>query len=133
MSLFDIFSTSAKAVDTLDKLALKAADGIGKLFYTDNEKAAAASAYYQGWLDLQKTLANESLPTAISRRILAWGITAIFCFLVLLGVFAWPFMPEWSKFIFTEGVSRLEFGFGAVVGTYFMKDVIVKAITANKS
>ena len=136
MGIFDIFKSSSKAVDTASDIANKATDGIiggiDKMFYTEQEKSAAKQKWFDSWLDLQKLLSTEGTPTAISRRILAFMIMGVFLFLILFGVFIWKWFPEWSKVIFENGVSRLEFLAGSVGATYFIKDAIVKAIQANK-
>lgn len=133
MGIFDIFKSSAKAVDVAGDLLEKGASGIDKMFYTQEEKAIASQKYFEGWLDFQKMLGSESMPSAVSRRILAWIIAGVFCFLVVCGVAIYKVDPLWSKFIFEEGVSRLEFGFGAVITTYFVTGGIAKVIAANKS
>lgn len=132
MGIFDIFKSSSKAVDTAANIAEKTADGIGKIFFTEEEKSDARQKWFTVWLDLQKTLSTEGTPTAISRRILAFMVMGPFVGLIIFGVIVFKFDPTWAKFILTEGVERLALLAAAVGATYFIKDAVVKAIQANK-
>lgn len=129
--MFDIFS-APKVLDKAGDIIEVAEHGIGRLFFTDKDKSDASAKYFDTWLDIQKVLATENTNSAISRRILAWLITGTFLFLIVLAVAVYKWAPEWSKYIFTEALSRLEFGFGAVITTYFVTGGIAKVLTANK-
>lgn len=135
MGLLDIFKSSAKAVDAAAGIADKTADGIiagiDKAFYTDEEKAEARQKWFSGWLALQQTIANESTPTAISRRVLAFMIMGVFLSLIVLGIALWKIDREWSRVVF-DGVDRLEWMATAVAATYFIKDALVKTAKARK-
>jgi hypothetical protein len=116
---WDIFKSSSKAIDTTANLLEKGAAGIDKLFFTEEEKSDAKKAWFGSWIDLQKILSTEGLPTAISRRILAWMITGTFLLLIVFACVVWKLDKEWAQFIFEKGVSNLSFSAGAVVTTYF--------------
>ena len=136
MGILDIFKSSSKAIDTAANIAEKTTDGIiggiDKIFYTEQEKAEAKKKWFDGWLDLQKIISNESTPTAISRRILAFMIMGPFVSLIVFGVVIYKFDTAWAQFILSQGVERLSLLASAVGATYFIKDAVVKAIQANK-
>jgi hypothetical protein len=116
----------------MDKVVEKGADLIDEAFETSQEKTEARQQWFATYLDLQKVIANESTPTALSRRILAFMIMGVFLFLVLFGAVLWKFDPLWSAQIFEQAVGRLEWLAGAVGATYFIKDAVVKAFQARK-
>ena len=136
MNLLSIFSSSSKAIDAAANIAEKSADGIiggiDKMFYTDQEKAEAKAKYFTFWLDTQKVIAGESAPTAISRRILAFMIMGPFVGMICFSVVVFKYDPAWATFILSQGVERLSLLAGAVGATYFVKDLVVKAIQENK-
>lgn len=135
MGLLDIFKSSSKAVDTAADIAGKAAggiiSGIDKVFFTDEEKAEARQKWFSSWIEIQKVLASEGTPTAVSRRILAFMIMGTFLGLIVFGVVIWKFSPEWAGVVF-NAVDRLSTLAAAVGATYFIKDAVVKAIKAKK-
>lgn len=115
----------------MDKVVEKGAEIIDEAFNTDQEKSDARQKWFSTFLELQKVIATEGTPTALSRRILAFMIMGAFIFLILFAVIIWKFDPAWAKVIFEDGVGRLEFLAGAVGTTYFIKDAIVKAYKAK--
>lgn len=93
-----IFSTP-KVVDTALDVITKGVDGIGKWFFTEQEKAEFALKASNLWLKIQEATANENSIRSITRRVLAVSIMSTFLlFLIMAGV-AWPFMAEWSVFL----------------------------------
>ena len=74
-----------KAMDTVKESAKSTFSIIDEAFYTDQEKADTRAKAAAIWLSAQKVVATQSAPTAISRRIIAWSIIGIVCFMVLQG------------------------------------------------
>jgi hypothetical protein len=115
----------------MEKVIEKGAELVDDAFHTEEEKTAARQKWFDSFLGLQTIIANESTPTAISRRILAFMIMGAFLLLIFMGVVVWKFDAAWAKVIFEDGVGRLEFLAGAVGATYFIKDAVVKALRAR--
>ena len=74
-----------KAMDTVKESAKSTFSIIDEAFYTDQEKADNKAKAANMWLQVQKVVATQSAPTAISRRIIAWSIIGIVTFMVLQG------------------------------------------------
>jgi hypothetical protein len=132
MGIFDIFSSSSKAVDTaanvIDKATTGLISGIDKLKFTEEEQSDASQKIFQQKLEFQKALMQEALPSAVSRRVLAWAITGVYLSLCLFSAIIWRFNLEWAKFIIEQILARIEFAFGAVISTYFIYHGIKQAI-----
>jgi len=91
MGIFDFFQTGGKAVDTVSDIAKDGMDMLDNAFYTDQEKSEKAGQMFDAWLRMQEVIGNQKSPTAVSRRIVAWGVASlvwiavVFC-LVLIGI-----------------------------------------------
>jgi len=124
MGIFDIFKSSAKAVDVAANIADKASTGliagIDKMAWTAEEKSDAQGATFAAMIDFQKSLMNESLPSAVSRRVLAWAITGAYLAFLLFAGIIWRFNIPWAQFIINDILGRIEFAFSAVISTYFI-------------
>lgn len=139
-SVFSIFSSSGKAVDTVSDVVTKSTEGIIKgldnMKFTDQERAAIAKDIYEKymamWIELQKTMANEGTATALSRRILAFMIMGVFLALIIFACAIWHHDPKWAEFVTAEGVGRLEFLAGGVGLTYFVYYGVTKFFQAKQ-
>ncbi len=124
MAFLDIFKSSAKAVDVAADVVTKSTDGIisglDKMVFTDEEKTDAKQKWFDKMVDFQKALMQEALPSAVSRRVLAWMIAGIYLLHVTAASIIWRFNQDWAKFIIDNAVSRVEFAFSAVISTYFI-------------
>lgn len=116
----------------MEKVIDKGAEMIDEAYQTEQEKTEARQKWFETWMDLQRVIANESLPTAVARRVLAFMIMGVFLSLVLLGVALYKIDSVWSAMIFEQAVGRLEVLAGAVGATYFIKDLVVKALREKK-
>ena len=74
-----------KALDTVKESAKSTFSIIDEAFYTDQEKSESKAKAVNQWLQAQKIVAAQSAPTAISRRVIAWAVIGIVCFMVLQG------------------------------------------------
>jgi hypothetical protein len=93
-----LFSTP-KAIGTGLELIEKGATGIGKLVFTEQEKAELSQKTFETWLDVQKVIGSESSIRSITRRILAVLIMGTFLSFLVGSAIAWPFIPAWSAFL----------------------------------
>lgn len=116
MNIFKWFTSGSKAAAQVLDGAIK---GIDAIVYTEEEKAAVRSKLADQWLDLQKTLGEETTTRSVTRRILAVLIVVPFVVLVLAAAVAYPFYPEYSKFLLE--LAQSQFGLLAlgVAGFYF--------------
>lgn len=116
MNIFKWFTSGSKAAAQVLDGAIK---GIDAIVYTEEEKAAVRTKLADQWLDLQKTLGEETTTRSVTRRILAVLIVVPFVGLVLAAAVAYPFYPEYSKFLLE--LAQSQFGLLAlgVAGFYF--------------
>jgi len=119
-----------KAIERVGDVADSGMSLLDNAFYTDQEKAVHAGELFQGWLRMQEVVANQSSPTALSRRYIAWSVVglvwlaAVLCFgLVLIGNGHETKVNE-----IVEVVKALQFGWGfvAVIVFYFGTHVLGK-------
>lgn len=96
MRFFKWFTAGSEAASKVLDGAVK---GIDALVYTEEEKAGARERLMQVWLDLQKALGEETTVRSITRRILAVLIIVPFVVLILMAAVAFPFSPEYAKFL----------------------------------
>jgi hypothetical protein len=75
-----------KALDTASDLAKSGMDMLDNAFYTDQERAETKGRIMDTWLSTQKLIAEQSTPTAISRRIIAWGVLSLVWLAVAVGM-----------------------------------------------
>jgi hypothetical protein len=89
MSLLSIFSpkSAEKAIDAL----IKTGDS---LVLTKEEKAEFTQKQIELHLEITKTIANESAPTAVSRRIVGLLVLVPFAFLSIGGAIIHGFAPD---------------------------------------
>jgi len=97
--------------------------GIDKAFYTDEEKAedaAAARAVYKAmWL--------AAVPSAVNRRLIAAGVTAMWILIILVMLSAKAAgMDEFAAYAQTIMADIVAIPFGIIVSFYFLKAVIPK-------
>lgn len=98
--LSGIFKTP-KIIDTTLDIITRGVDGIGKCFFTEQEKAEFTLKASELWLKIQDATANENSIRSITRRVLAVTIVGTFLLFLIMAGAAWPFMPLWSAFLLT--------------------------------
>ena len=132
MNILSFLGTSNKAMDAIIK-------GGDALIFTEEERAKFEQKKSEIWLEVQKTVANQSTPTSISRRVVAMAVLAPFVFLIIgsallsaVGVFI-DFEPERSAEIFVLAKHWMDlatenFGFAvsSVVVFYYGPHMIEK-------
>ena len=113
MSIFSLFSpkSAEKALDAL----VKTGDA---LMFTDEEKAHFRQKQMELHLEIQKQIAQESAPTAISRRVVGLMVLAPFAFLSIGGAIIGSFYPDIGNH-WLEVSETFEYPSLAVVGFYF--------------
>lgn len=127
MKLLDIFRSGPAAADKVLDATIA---GIDKLVYTDEEKAEARKALLDNWLDLQKTLGEETSIRGVTRRILACVYSGTYVFLTLAAVGVWKFDPEYADFMWdiaqgTYGTITLTVA-AFYFGPYFIQKLLGK-------
>ena len=115
-SILGFFGGGSKAAE---KVLGGAVDGIDKLVYTDEEKAEFRGKLADAWIELQKTLGEETSVRGVTRRILAVAFSGFYLLASVLAIGFWPFYKEYSDFIWevtngTHGYITL-----AIVAFYF--------------
>ena len=121
MSIFSWLNTGSAAAQTVLTGAVK---GLDMLVYTDEEKAVAHAKLVDQWVDLQKSLGEETTVRAVTRRILAVVIVVPFVLLVLAAATLYPFMPEYSKFLLE--LAQGQFGYLTIgVATFYFGPYMV--------
>lgn len=88
-----------KAIDTGLNIIEKGAEGIGKLIFTDQEKAELSQKTFETWLKVQEVTSSESSIRSVTRRILAVMILGTFLLFLLGAAISWPLIPAWSVFL----------------------------------
>ena len=56
------------------------------LFFTNEEKSEFDLKRQEAWLELQKTLSNESSYRSVNRRVVAWAVMFMSAFLTLITI-----------------------------------------------
>ncbi len=74
------------AVDTVNKVTGVITSGIDAVFYTDEEKARAASKAVENGQKMVSAIHDQWMPRAISRRILAYMFSAVFLSILITAV-----------------------------------------------
>lgn len=84
MSWFSLFKSSDKAMDAVTGVAKGGMEMLDEAFYTDQEKEENRQAIFANWLEGQKLFNQQTSPTARSRRLVVWGVTALVAYGVVL-------------------------------------------------
>jgi len=105
--------------DAASKVLDGAIKGVDALIYTEEEKAVARQKLSDQWIELQKTMGEETTVRSVTRRVLAILIIVPFIMLTLAAAIAFPFNLEYSKFLLE--LAQGQFGVLAlgVSGFYF--------------
>ncbi len=87
MGWFDKLLGVDKAIDVADKTLSSGMNLLDEAFHTDQEKSEQAALLYANWVEAQKLIATQASPTAISRRIIAWGVVSLVWITALVSIF----------------------------------------------
>ena len=126
MSLWGKLTGTDKAIELAETTVKGGFNLIDEAFDTDQEKGERRLQLTNVWLETQKLIGKESTPSAMTRRILAWGIFFLVIIIFSLGVY----------YIETEQATKIETlknwasdlwigqAFIAAWTTYFLKHVV---------
>ena len=125
MWLFNLF----KKVD-INTVIDKAANGIDKLMFTNEEKNEFNKSLADGVAQFAKDTLNESTIRSQSRRVISIAITCVYLFLVLTSAVIAFFNPDISTFLFKLTNETLGTAFVSVIafhfGGYYLSNIIGK-------
>lgn len=95
--------------------------GIDSVVYTEQEKAEDKKTAVTNFIEYMKVVANQSTPTAISRRIVAWGVISLVWYLVVVStVLIMLGKKDMVEDITAIGeVYRIGWAFGSIIIFYF--------------
>lgn len=114
--------TATKVVDTGLDLIPRIADGIDKIWYTEEEKVddiqLAKREGWQFWLEAQKNTQGENTQRAMTRRTLAKWYCGGFIILIFWAGVAYPISMGYSAYLL-DLVKVLVWPTGAVITFYF--------------
>lgn len=88
-----------KAIDVATDVVKSGIDGIGKCFFTEQERAEFTLEAAQMWIRVQESIAHESGIRSMTRRIIALLGMGTFLILLLGAAVAWPFHAAYSAFL----------------------------------
>lgn len=118
MNFFKWITGGANSADKVIDGIVKTGDA---LFFTSEEKSDFDLKRQDLWLELQKTLANESTPRSINRRIVAWSV--IFMSIILTVtciVFKFFGMDELARYTQETAIGfKWDWAFCGVIVFYF--------------
>ena len=130
MGFWSFLKTSEKALDAAADLVEAGANGIDALFFTDEEKSQASMDTIKLWIEIHKTLANESTAKSITRRILAVMIMGSAMLESLFAIGIYPYNPEWSAMVIKVLASQ-----GVMIGSvtiFYFGYYAIKQIVGKK-
>ena len=104
-----------------EKILDSTISGLDKIYYSKEEQADDRKEAAKNWLEVQKTVATQSTPTSVSRRIVAWGVLGLVWFeVVVCTVLAILEMVEELKLVLEiAAVFQIGWAFCTVIVFYF--------------
>lgn len=114
-----------------EKVLDGAISGIDKIVYTEEEKADLRAKLGDQWIELQKTLGEETTVRGVTRRILAVMCVGVYIFLSLFCVAVWKFDKLYADFIW-EVANAGQYGYITLTivafyfGPYFLEKLLGK-------
>ena len=129
MSLFSLFKSSEKAMDTVTHVAKGGMEMFDEAFYTDQEKAAVNDKIFKNWLKGQELFNMQSSPTARSRRVIVWGVTFLVAYGVILSTMLIAFkgnnaMGQVMSIMDVYDAMKIGWAFVAAIGFYFGPHIV---------
>lgn len=106
-----VFGTP-KNTETIVNSAVK---GLDAIVFTEEERAEAGlklNAWYLKYL-------QATHPQNLARRLIAIIVVSLWALLVLLSAVMYPWLPEYSDWIFTELEDVVNTPFSIIIGFYF--------------
>ena len=126
MSIFSWLSGGPKAAEKVLDASIK---GLDMLILTPEEKLKYMQTLATNWLDLQKTLGEETSVRGVTRRLIALVFVISYVFLILVAAALYLVAPEYSKFLIDLAEGKFGWIVLTVVGFYFGPYMIQKALT----
>lgn len=102
-----------------EKVLDGAISGIDKIFFTDEEKSEAQQKLGDAWIELQKILTQETSTQAVTRRILSVLVVVPYVLMNVTACIAYPFSPDYAKFLMEVANGQFGWIVLAVVSFYF--------------
>lgn len=91
--------SAPKVVDTAADIVKAGVDGIGKCFFTEQEKAEFTLEAGKMWIRVQEVIAGENTVRSMTRRILAIMILGTFLFFLIIAGAVWPWNVAYAMFL----------------------------------
>ena len=128
MGMLSGLFSSKKVVDTAAEVVKSGTTMLDEAFYTDQGKAEFRAKAADNWLELQKIVANQSTPTAVSRRVVAI-LVIVPAMIMALGCFGMVLIMDDPKakvdaIVAVADAFKLGWATTAVVAFYFGKHII---------
>lgn len=133
MSLFGKLLGSDKALDIAKEGVKGSIELVDDAFFTDEERIVAKHNAMRNWIELQRIIGQESSPTSLSRRVIAWAVIGPCVFTFLIGVLCILVGREDVLIPLSQWVIAMNMGwaFVTVIAFYFGAH-IVKAAMGGK-
>lgn len=127
MNVFGWLTGGAKSADKVIDGIINGADA---LVFTKQEQSEFDIERQKLWLDIQKTLAQESAPQAVNRRIFVWAIVLMTAFMTLtaLAYTALGMFDMAANVIKVGAAFGWDLAFSLAVGCYFGTHIVSKAV-----
>lgn len=125
MNILSWFTAGSDAAGKVIDAGIK---GIDVIAYTDEEKAEARSKLLAHWIDLQKSLGEETTIRSITRRVIAFASVGAYIILILVAAITYPWWQEYSKFLLDLAEGKFGWIVLTVVGFYFGPPMIQRAL-----
>jgi len=105
-----LFGTAASAGTAVD-LAADSVRGVGRWIdeqkFTEQEKAEQYLKATEMYIDMLKTVQQESAIRSVTRRLMAWAIVGTFLLLLIYGVGWYRYDPGYAEFILTVATKSM--------------------------
>jgi hypothetical protein len=130
MKFSDIFGFLSSGPRAAEKVLDAGISGIDKIVYTEEEKADARQKMLDIWMELQKTLGEETSVRGVTRRILAIMFCSSYILLSLGSVAVWKWDKAYADFMWdvaqgTYGTLTLTVA-AFYFGPYFIQKLLGK-------
>jgi hypothetical protein len=122
------FSWIKGGADAATKVLDAGINGLDALVLTDEEKIQYRQKLADNWVELQKTLGEETTVRGITRRLIALLFVASYVALILIAAALYLLVPEYSKFLIDLAEGKFGWIVLTVVGFYFGPYMIQKAL-----
>lgn len=125
MNILDWFRAGPEAANKVLDAGVK---GIDALVYTDEEKAEAKRQMVAQWIDLQRTMGEETSVRGVTRRFIAFASFIPYVLLILIACVVYKMDPEFSKFLMEVAEGKFGWIVLSVVGFYVGPPMIARAM-----